>query len=113
MPAAHVRPGLTRLVAFTGIAIFAQMLLGSWVTGHHAGLAFTDFPLMNGSVLPDGRRRAEQAIHVAHRLMSVVVLGLVLASLARRPSLDGCAAAAAAGDRDASSWSWSRSRWAA
>ena len=79
MPAAHVRPTLTRLAAFTGIAIFAQMLLGSWVTGHHAGLAYTDFPLMNGSVLPEVST-TEQAIHLAHRLMSLVVLGLVLAS---------------------------------
>ena len=58
MPAAHARPGLTRLVAVTAIAIFAQMLLGSWVTGHHAGLAFSDFPLMDGSVCPGDRQRA-------------------------------------------------------
>ena len=33
VPAAHARPGLTRIVAVTAVAIFAQMLLGSWVTG--------------------------------------------------------------------------------
>ena len=79
MPAAHVRPGLTRLVAITGIAIFAQMLLGSWVTGHHAGLAYADFPLMNGALLPTVVS-SEQAVHLAHRLMSIVVAGLVIAS---------------------------------
>ena len=60
----------------TALAIFAQMLLGSWVTGHHAGLAFDDFPLMNGSVWPVVGS-PEQAIHLAHRLMSLVVAGLV------------------------------------
>ncbi|MGH2384063.1 MAG: heme o synthase [Candidatus Limnocylindria bacterium] len=76
MPAAHMRPAMTRLLGITALAIFAQMLLGSWVTGQHAGLAYADFPLMNGSVLPaiDGD---EQTVHVAHRLMSLVVGGLV------------------------------------
>jgi protoheme IX farnesyltransferase len=76
MPAAHVRPFLTRLAALTAGAIFVQMLLGSWVTGHDAGLAYADFPLMNGSVLPPVIGD-EQAIHLAHRAMSVVVAGLV------------------------------------
>jgi len=76
MPAAHVRPALTRLVAVTAVAVFGQMLLGSWVTGHHAGLAYADFPLMNGAVLP-AVSGSEQAVHLAHRLMSMVVAGLV------------------------------------
>jgi heme o synthase len=76
MPAAHARPGLTRLVAVTALATFAQMLLGSWVTGHGAGLAYADFPLMNGALLP-AVGGSEQAVHLAHRLMSLVVAGLV------------------------------------
>jgi heme o synthase len=76
MPAAHVRPALTRLVAITAIALFAQMLLGSWVTGRMAGLAYGDFPLMDGSLVPVPETEA-QAIHVAHRAMSVVVAVLV------------------------------------
>ena len=40
------------LIGLTTVAVFAQMLLGSWVTGHDAGLAYPDFPLMNGSLLP-------------------------------------------------------------
>ena len=76
MPAAHARPALTRLVAVTAVAIFAQMLLGSWVTGHHAGLAYTDFPLMGGTLVP-AVQSDTQAIHLAHRLMSLVVAGLV------------------------------------
>jgi protoheme IX farnesyltransferase len=77
MPAVDVRPGLTRLAVLTALAVFGQMLLGSWVTGHHAGLAYADFPLMNGSLLP-AIVGSEQAAHFAHRLMSLVVAGLVV-----------------------------------
>ncbi|MGH2401389.1 MAG: COX15/CtaA family protein, partial [Candidatus Limnocylindria bacterium] len=77
MPAARARPGLTRLVGVTAAAILAQMLLGSWVTGHHAGLAYADFPLMNGSILP-AVVGSQQAAHLAHRLLSLVVAGLVI-----------------------------------
>jgi protoheme IX farnesyltransferase len=76
MPAAHARPGLTRLVAVTAVAIFAQMLLGSWVTGQGAGLAFADVPLMDGAVVPPISTES-QAIHAAHRGLSIVVAGLV------------------------------------
>ncbi|MGH2445343.1 MAG: heme o synthase [Candidatus Limnocylindria bacterium] len=76
MPAAHARPGLTRLIGITAIAVFAQMLLGSWVTGHHAGLAYGDFPLMGGALIPTVLGD-QQAIHLAHRALSVVVAGLV------------------------------------
>jgi protoheme IX farnesyltransferase len=60
----------------TTTAVFAQMLLGSWVTGHDAGLAYPDFPLMNGSLLPVVDAPT-QAIQVAHRALAVVVVGLV------------------------------------
>src|SRR5438477_10448241 len=39
---------LTRLVAVTAGATYALLLLGSTVTGKGAGLAFKDWPLMNG-----------------------------------------------------------------
>jgi protoheme IX farnesyltransferase len=79
MPSATPRPALIRLPALTMLAVFAQMLLGSWVTGHHAGLAFGDFPLMGGRLVPDLVADA-QVIQFAHRVMSVVVAGLVLAT---------------------------------
>ncbi|HYM52024.1 MAG TPA: heme o synthase [Candidatus Dormibacteraeota bacterium] len=69
--------GPTALIAATTAAVFVQMLLGSWVTGHDAGLAFPDFPLMNGGLLPS-LTVPEQGIQLAHRGMAVVVLGLVL-----------------------------------
>lgn len=67
----------TWLIGLTGLAAFAQMLLGSWVTGHDAGLAYGDFPLMGGRV-PPVIGSVTQAINVAHRAMAVVVLALVL-----------------------------------
>src|SRR6185436_11630438 len=88
MPAARPRPVLTRLVAVTAVAIFAQMLIGSWVTGQHAGLAFDDIPLMDGSVLPTIASET-QAIHAVHRAMSLVVAVLaVWSALAIHRSTD-------------------------
>ena len=65
------------LIGFTTAAVFAQMLLGSWVTGHDAGLAYPDFPLMNGSILPVVDAQT-QAIQVAHRALAVAVAALVI-----------------------------------
>jgi heme o synthase len=70
-------PGMTRLIGITTAAVFVQMVLGSWVTGHHAGLAFADFPLMNGAVVPDLTLAAHQ-IQFAHRVLAILVAGLVL-----------------------------------
>jgi protoheme IX farnesyltransferase len=65
------------LVTVTGLAIFAQMLLGSWVSGTGAGLAFTDFPLMDGSAWPT-IAVSGQVVQVAHRVLAVVVATLVV-----------------------------------
>ena len=67
----------TRLVAWTGGAVFVQMLLGSWVTGSGSGLAFGDFPLMNGTLLPSITVEV-QLVQVAHRALAVVVGLLVI-----------------------------------
>jgi protoheme IX farnesyltransferase len=75
LPAARSRLPVG-LIGLTGLAVFAQMLLGSWVTGHDAGLAFADFPLMNGSLLP-AMVVPEQVIHFAHRALAVALLVLV------------------------------------
>ncbi|HEX9609674.1 MAG TPA: heme o synthase [Candidatus Limnocylindria bacterium] len=76
MPAAGPGARLTVLLGATALAVFAQMLLGSWVTGHGAGLAYPDFPLMGGQLLPPVLAD-QQAIQLAHRAMGVVVAGLV------------------------------------
>ncbi|HET7520542.1 MAG TPA: heme o synthase [Candidatus Limnocylindria bacterium] len=67
----------TTLIGVTTVAVFAQMLLGSWVTGHNAGLAYGDFPLAGGRLLPV-IGSVEQAVQVAHRGLAVIVLVLVL-----------------------------------
>jgi protoheme IX farnesyltransferase len=77
MPSARIDHGPTLLAAATAGAVFVQMLLGSWVTGHGAGLAFTDFPLMDGSLLPSVAA-SQEAVQLAHRALSIVVLAMVV-----------------------------------
>ncbi|MEP6807507.1 MAG: heme o synthase [Chloroflexota bacterium] len=72
-----VRGSLSGLPVLTGGVIFTQMLLGSWVSGSGAGLAFPDFPLMNGTLLPS-LAAPGQVVQVAHRLLAVAVVVLVL-----------------------------------
>lgn len=50
----HGRPpaGWTRGAGFLLGLVFLQCLLGALVAGGHAGLVYTDWPLMNGAVLP-------------------------------------------------------------
>ncbi len=72
------RPGATsfrNLVVFVALATFSLMLMGSYVSGSGAGLAFRDWPLFDGRLLPEGGRLA--MIHVAHRLAAAAV-GLLL-----------------------------------
>ncbi len=79
-PSAAGLPGA--LVAVTGVAVFAQMLLGSWVAGTGAGLAFPDFPLMHGGLWPSTSAEAE-VVQLAHRALAVAVALLVLWSAYR------------------------------
>jgi len=71
------RSSLATLIAVTGAALFAQMLLGSWVSGTQAGLVYADFPLMNGNLVPQVVI-PEQATQLLHRALAAVVLGLVI-----------------------------------
>ena len=77
MPARSAHRSLQRFAGWTAVAVFAQMVLGSYVTGHEAGLAFADFPLMNGALLPDFVT-SEQVVQFAHRALAVLVGILVL-----------------------------------
>ncbi|OGO51258.1 MAG: hypothetical protein A2148_09460 [Chloroflexi bacterium RBG_16_68_14] len=63
------------LTFVTALATFGLMLTGSYVSGSGAGLAFRDWPLFDGRLLPEGGRLA--VIHATHRL-AVVAVGLVL-----------------------------------
>lgn len=48
-----VERGLRRLVLFTTILIFAQLVFGATMRGQHAGLAIPDFPAAYGKIWPD------------------------------------------------------------
>ena len=63
------------------LAVFALMLSGSYVSGSGASLAFPDWPLFDGQLMPEGGRLA--MIHAAHRFAAVVV-GLLLLHVAGR-----------------------------
>jgi len=88
MPRVVRMPRLMALAGATSLAILVQMLLGSWVTGQGVGLAYADFPLMDGSLLP-AVTADSQAIHLAHRAMALLVATLVgLTAVAARRSTD-------------------------
>src|SRR5688572_6399444 len=54
--------GTRTLFGLAAAAVYGQLLLGSWVTGQHAGLAFPDWPLHNGSVIPNFEGRETAAL---------------------------------------------------
>ena len=69
------------LAVVAALAMFALMLTGSYVSGSGAGLAFRDWPLFDGRLLPEGGRLA--MIHATHRLAALLV-GLLVAYVAVR-----------------------------
>ena len=71
-------PGLAGLASLTLGVTLVQMLLGSAVTGHEAGLAYGTFPSFNGRVLPSAFDNVQQVLHVAHRLTAYVIAVLVV-----------------------------------
>ena len=56
------------LALVAAIATFGLMLTGSYVAGAGAGLAFDDWPLFDGQLVPDGGRLA--MIHAMHRFVA-------------------------------------------
>lgn len=71
-------PEKTRKFAlYAAGAVFVQIMLGAYTRGSHAGLAFPDFPLMDGTMLPS--LAGVKGIHFAHRVFAVVVGTLVIA----------------------------------
>jgi protoheme IX farnesyltransferase len=69
--------GLLRLAVAAAAVTYLQMLAGSTVTGYGAGLAFPDFPLMNGSLFPDLALTTAR-LQVLHRVLAAVVVAAVL-----------------------------------
>ena len=80
MPSANRHATLGRLVGLAAGLVLAQMLVGSWVALRGAGLAFGDFPLMDGALLPALDSEVE-GLHFAHRALAVVVV-LAVGSIA-------------------------------
>ena len=76
-----VRPAssLTVLAGLTAGWAFGLILVGGWVRGAGAGLAFGDWPLMGGRAIPD-LSVGSQALQFAHRILALG-LGVLLASL--------------------------------
>jgi protoheme IX farnesyltransferase len=72
-----------RLLGLAALGVYGQLLLGSWVTGKGAGLAFTDWPLHGGRVIPDLDGREAAVLQFAHRLWAYALVGLVLWAAAR------------------------------
>ena len=89
MPSANRHPTLARLVGLTAALVLVQMLVGSWVALGGAGLAFGDFPLMDGALLPALDSEVKR-LHFAHRALAVVVaLGVAAIAVgAFRSSVD-------------------------
>lgn len=87
--------GLTWMARAAAAATFALLIVGAYVRGEGAGRAFTDWPLMDGRLLPP-LRSFEAALHFGHRLLALAVGVLVVALAARALRVGGPVAALAA-----------------
>jgi heme o synthase len=65
-----------RLAAVTAAATYALLLVGTYVRAEGAGLAFRDWPLMSGRLVPDLSQPGAGPMF-AHRLLAIVVTSLV------------------------------------
>lgn len=66
-------------------SVLALLMVGSYVSGRHAGYVFSDWPLMNGHLVPD-LGIPLYAIHFTHRVLAglvAVVVGVVAVGIAR------------------------------
>jgi protoheme IX farnesyltransferase len=71
-------PRQVRLLGLAALGVYAQLLLGSWVTGQDAGLAFTDWPLYGGRVIPDFDGRETAVLQFAHRTWAYLLVAAVI-----------------------------------
>jgi heme o synthase len=73
--------GFARLALFTTVATGALLVVGTLVRAKGAGLAFTDWPLMNGRLVPALGGAA--TVMFAHRVLAALVFVLVLYVMVR------------------------------
>jgi len=65
-----------RITAITALATYALLLVGTYVRAEGAGLAFRDWPLMSGRLIPDLAQPGAGPMF-AHRLLAIAVSALV------------------------------------
>jgi cytochrome c oxidase assembly protein subunit 15 len=64
---------LSNSARFAAASVFLLLLVGSYVSGNEgAGKAFSDWPLMNGKLIPNLQFEA-QALHFLHRALAAAV----------------------------------------
>jgi heme o synthase len=79
-------PGFARLAAFAAVAALALILVGGYVRGQNAGLAFTDWPLMHGKLVP--QLGGVFTTMFLHRVLAAAVVVLVLYVCVRAWTMD-------------------------
>ncbi len=84
---AVVRRSYARLATWSSGVTFLLILVGAYVRGENAGLAFADWPLMNGRLIPQLGQHA--TAHFLHRLLALgaglIVIALVWRAWRREP----------------------------
>src|SRR5437764_802930 len=68
--------GLVRATG-SGGATYRLLLRGSYVTGRDAGLAFKDWPLMDGRPVPPHLDQIQRLLQFSHRIVAALVAVLV------------------------------------
>jgi heme o synthase len=76
-----------RLATWTALATFALLLVGTYVRAENAGVVFTDWPLMNGRLVPALGGAA--TVMFAHRFLAALVTVLVLWLAVRVRTISG------------------------
>ena len=94
----EVKARLTRSSASTGAILFVQLLLGAWVAGLNAGYIASDWPLMQGKLIPDGIDWSRGAgfalthdpylLHFLHRWWAWVVVAALVVFARRVKPID-------------------------
>lgn len=71
-----------RAAAAVAALAFVQILVGGHVTGLGAGLAYTDFPLMDGALVP-AVQSEQETFHAVHRMLAYALAAAVVYLCAR------------------------------
>ena len=72
-PEPHTDRSFERLLIGAATATYVLLLLGSTVTGKGAGLAYRDWPLMNGTAFPSNISHLLPALQFSHRIVAALV----------------------------------------